>query len=83
MDPKFDTQAIFYRKKPRKPITVQIWNKNMVQDEFMGQVILAASTNDPSTTQRLQLRKKGRAKADEMPGFITLRTITCENLTDL
>lgn len=83
MDPKFDTQAIFYRKKPRKPITVQIWNKNTVQDEFMGQVILAASTNDPSTTQRLQLRKKGRAKADEMPGFITLRTITCENLTDL
>ncbi|MGH0169889.1 UNVERIFIED_CONTAM: hypothetical protein FKN15_068835 [Acipenser sinensis] len=61
----------------------QIWNKNTVQDEFMGQVILAASTNDPSTTQRLQLRKKGRAKADEMPGFITLRTITCENLTDL
>jgi len=33
-----DATAIFYRNNPDKPIKVQIWNKNVVVDSFMGQV---------------------------------------------
>ncbi|KAJ8412436.1 hypothetical protein AAFF_G00127720 [Aldrovandia affinis] len=83
LEPKFDTRAIFYRKKPRKPITVQVWNSNAVQDQFMGQVVLAASLKDPTDPQKLQLRKRGPEMADEMPGTISLRVITSSQLTDM
>ncbi|XP_041707180.1 calpain-5 [Coregonus clupeaformis] len=81
--PVFDTRAIFYRKKTTKPITVEVWNSNAVKDQFLGQVVLTGSVNDSTDPQRLQLRKRGRAMADEMPGFITLRIVTCTELTDM
>ncbi|KAJ8276763.1 hypothetical protein COCON_G00085150 [Conger conger] len=80
LEPRFNTRGIFYRKKPRKPITVQVWNSNVGQDEFMGQVVLAASPKDPTGPQKLQLRKKGQQMADEMPGTISLRVITSTDL---
>ncbi|XP_036380167.1 calpain-5-like [Megalops cyprinoides] len=83
LEPLFDTRAIFYRKKPRKPITVQVWNSNAVQDQFMGQVVLAASLKDSSDPQILQLRKRGQEMADEMPGTISLRVVTTSQLTDM
>ncbi|XP_061660339.1 calpain-5-like [Syngnathoides biaculeatus] len=81
LTPEFGTSGIFYRKKPRKPLTVQIWNSNAVQDQFMGQVVLSGSPKDITDPQRLQLRKQGSNMADEMPGSITLRIITSTQLT--
>ncbi|XP_016897263.1 calpain-5 [Cynoglossus semilaevis] len=77
LQPEFTTSAVFYRKKPRKPITVEVWNSNAVKDEFMGQVILSGSVNDTSNPQRLQLRKSGRQRGDE----ISLRVVTSTQLT--
>nr|XP_020454661.1 calpain-5-like isoform X2 [Monopterus albus] len=82
LHPEFTTSAIFYRKKPRKPITVEVWNSNAVKDEFMGQVVLSGSVNDNSQPQRLQLRKQG-SKNEMMPGSITLRIITSTQLTEM
>ncbi|KAG7516773.1 calpain-5-like [Solea senegalensis] len=81
LEPEFTTSGIFYRKKPRKPITVEVWNSNAVKDEFMGQVMLSGSVKDPAEPQRLQLRKRGRQMADEMPGAISLRIVTSTQLT--
>ncbi|XP_056267681.1 calpain-5-like [Pseudoliparis swirei] len=81
LQPEFLTSAIFYRKKPRKPVTVQVWNSNGVKDEFMGQVVLSGSVKDTYEPQRLQLRKRGRQSADEMPGSISLRIATSTQLT--
>ncbi|KAL0994057.1 hypothetical protein UPYG_G00117260 [Umbra pygmaea] len=81
LDPVFDTRAIFYRKKPMKPITVEVWNSNAVKDQFMGQVVLKGSIKDSSEAQRLSLRKRGLS--DEMPGFITLRIVTSTELTSM
>ncbi|XP_051512776.1 calpain-5-like [Myxocyprinus asiaticus] len=83
LKPVFDTRAIFYRKNPRKPITVQVWNSNAVKDQFMGQVVLTASLQDSSDPQKLQLRKRGRAMAEEMPGTISLRVITSRDLISM
>ncbi|XP_029028683.1 calpain-5-like [Betta splendens] len=80
LQPEFKTSGIFYRKKPAKPITVEIWNSNAVQDEFMGQVVLPGSVNDTSSPQRLQLRKRGQAGGD-MPGTISLKIVTSTQLT--
>ncbi|XP_078122380.1 calpain-5-like [Sander vitreus] len=81
LQPEFMTSAIFYRKKPRNPITVEVWNSNAVKDEFMGHVVLSGSVKDSSGPQRLQLLKRGRKTADEMPGKISLRIITSTELT--
>lgn len=83
LQPEFTTSGIFYRKKPRKPITVEVWNSNAVKDEFMGQVVLSGSVKDPDGPQRLQLRKRGRQMADEMPGSIIVRIVTATELTTI
>lgn len=59
----------------------QVWNSNAVKDEFMGQVVLSGLAKDSSDPQRLQLRKRGRQMADEMPGQIGLRIVTSTQLT--
>ncbi|XP_028322220.1 calpain-5-like [Gouania willdenowi] len=81
LQPEFAISGVFYRKKPRKHITVQVWNSNAVKDEFMGQVVLSGSVNDPDAPQMLQLRKRGRQMADEMPGTIGVRIFTSTQLT--
>ncbi|XP_040037163.1 calpain-5 [Gasterosteus aculeatus] len=81
LTPMFTTSAIFYRKKPRTPITVEVWNSNAVKDEFMGQVVLSGAVKDSTDPQRLQLRQRGRQMADEMPGIIGVRIITSTQLT--
>ncbi|KAM9789047.1 calpain-5-like [Neosynchiropus ocellatus] len=81
LQPQFTTSGVFYRKKPRKPIYVEVWNSNAVKDQFMGQVVLSGSVKDPTEPQRLKLRKQGRQMADEMPGTITLRIVTSTQLT--
>ncbi|KAM6907588.1 calpain-5-like [Xenentodon cancila] len=82
LQPEFTTSAIFYRKKPEKPIKVEVWNSNAVKDEFMGQVVLAGSVKDTTEPQRLQLRKSGQ-QMSEMPGSVALRVITTTQLLAL
>ncbi|XP_035522893.1 calpain-5-like [Morone saxatilis] len=81
LQPEFAISGIFYRKNPRKPITVQVWNSNAVKDEFMGQVVLSGSEKDTTDPQKLKLRKQGQQMADEMPGNIGLRIVTSTQLT--
>ncbi|XP_056140994.1 calpain-5-like [Lampris incognitus] len=81
LNPEFGTRAIFYRKKPRKPISVEVWNSNALKDQFLGQVVLSGTEKDTTDPQKLQLRKRGRRMADEMPGTISLRIITSAQLT--
>lgn len=81
LEPEFAFSAVFYRKKPRKPITVQIWNSNAVKDQFMGQVMLSGLVKDSTEAQVHRLRKQGSQMADEMPGFISLKIVTATQLT--
>lgn len=81
LEPEFAFSGVFYRKKPRKPITVQIWNSNSVKDQFMGQVMLTGSVKDSKEAQVMRLRKQGSQSADEMPGFISLKIVTETHLT--
>ncbi|MCJ8748362.1 hypothetical protein PDJAM_G00164000 [Pangasius djambal] len=79
-NPLFDTRAIFYRKKPRKPLTIQVWNSNDVKDQFMGQVVLPASLKDSADPQTLKLKRGTSETSEEMPGTISLRVVTSREL---
>ncbi|KAM4546359.1 calpain-5-like [Fundulus diaphanus] len=81
LTPEFETGAIFYRKKVRKPITVEVWSSSVGRETFLGQVVLSGLPTDTSDPQRLQLKKSGLQMADNMPGNISLRIVTANQLT--
>uniref|UniRef100_A0A663M895 Calpain 6 n=1 Tax=Athene cunicularia TaxID=194338 RepID=A0A663M895_ATHCN len=79
----FDTQVIFYRKNIDSPIIVQVWNSNVLCDQFLGQAVLAASPSDPREEQTLQLRGRGSREAVEVPGHITVKVFSSDDLVEL
>ncbi|XP_063793380.1 calpain-6 isoform X2 [Pseudophryne corroboree] len=79
----FDMKAIFYRKRLNVPIAVQVWGSSILCDQFLGQVLLAASPNDPKEEQILQLHNKDGQAAEEMPGRITVKIVSSDDLHDL
>nr|XP_014348555.1 PREDICTED: calpain-6 [Latimeria chalumnae] len=83
LSPVFDAQAVFYRRIPRRPVIIQVWNSNFASDQFLGQVVLAASLSDPKEQQTLQLRDRDGQGGREMPGRITVKIVSSDILTDL
>ncbi|NXS11603.1 CAN5 protein, partial [Neodrepanis coruscans] len=81
--PVFNTQVIFYKKNIDSPVIIQVWNSNILCDEFLGQAVLATSPSDPQEQQRLQLRGRGGREAAEMPGHITIKVFSSEDLMEL
>lgn len=81
INPDFDTKAVFYRKKPSDPVYIQVWNNNVLNDSFMGQVTLPAGPGDHEQT--LHLRDKGSREANELPGIIKLKIVTSNVLTNI
>ncbi|NXX15152.1 CAN6 protein, partial [Podargus strigoides] len=79
----FDTQVIFYRRNIDSPIIVQVWNSNVLCDQFLGQAVLAASPSDPREQQTLQLRGRGSPDAAEVPGHITVKVFSSDDLVEL
>ncbi|XP_060105774.1 calpain-6 [Heteronotia binoei] len=79
----FNTQAIFYRRNVRHPIVVQVWHSNLLWDRFLGQVQLTASPSDSRELQALQLWGRSRREAEKMPGHITVRVISSDDLLEL
>ncbi|NP_001080808.1 calpain 5 L homeolog [Xenopus laevis] len=83
LEPKFNVKGVFYRKKPGQPIVVQVWNHNVIKDEFMGQVVLSADPNNLQTQHSLELQNKGNKKSGEISGTINLVLLTSQSLTGI
>ncbi|KAI3380734.1 hypothetical protein SNEBB_001556 [Seison nebaliae] len=55
-NPEWNMSAIFYRKKTKKPIVVQVYDKNeLARDEFIGQVEIDAEIDSGKKTLHLSL----------------------------
>ncbi|XP_033865155.1 calpain-5 [Acipenser ruthenus] len=83
LNPEFDVKALFYRKKPREHIHIQIYSKNVMCDTFMGQVILTSDSSDLQQEHTLHLRDKGNRQSNDLPGNITVSIITKDVLTNI
>ncbi|NWR22854.1 CAN5 protein, partial [Emberiza fucata] len=81
--PVFNTQVIFYRKDIDSPVTIQVWNSNLVRDQFLGQAVLAASPGEPREQQRLKLRPRGGGEEAEVPGHISVTVLGSDDLGEL
>merc|ERR1719414_210769 len=91
LNPSWDFTSIFYRTDISKPITIQIWNSNLVVDSFMGQAFLLAPPedgHDPSgnrtTIHTLNLvGKKKSGEHETLPGQIKVEYESYENLLSI
>lgn len=52
-------------------------------DQFLGQVLLAASPNDSQEEQTLQLHNKDGREAEEMPGRVNVKVVSSDDLLEL
>ncbi|KAE8627955.1 hypothetical protein XENTR_v10007234 [Xenopus tropicalis] len=83
LDPKFNVKGVFYRKKPGQPIVVQVWNHNVIKDEFMGLVVLSGDANNLQTQHSLELQDKGNKKSGTVSGTINLVLLSSQSLTGI
>ncbi|KAM9317872.1 calpain-5-like [Pholidichthys leucotaenia] len=79
--PVFDTKGVFYRKKKDQPISVQIYNHNVLSDSFLGQVTLSADQGNVRKT--LHLKTKGERYDNDLPSTITVAIVTSSVLTSI
>lgn len=61
----------------------QIYNKNMIVDTFLGQVILFSDPNERQEQHTLHLRDKGSRQDNDLPGTLTVRLITSTVLNNI
>ncbi|XP_030249769.1 calpain-5a [Sparus aurata] len=79
--PAFNTKGLFYRKKANQPISIEIYNHNVLKDSFMGQVTLPGEQGEYQQT--LHLRDKGDRRDNDLPGTITVTIVTSTVLTNI
>lgn len=61
----------------------QIYNKNMIVDTFLGQVILFSDPNERQEQHTLHLRDRGSRQDNDLPGTLTVSLITSTTLTNI
>uniref|UniRef100_A0A671SXQ0 Calpain-5-like n=1 Tax=Sinocyclocheilus anshuiensis TaxID=1608454 RepID=A0A671SXQ0_9TELE len=81
--PDFDLRAVFYRKKPKEPIRIQIYNKNLLKDSFMGQAVLSGDLSDLQQLHTLRLRDKANRQNNNLPGLVSVSLTTSDVLTNI
>lgn len=61
----------------------QIYNKNMIVDTFLGQVILFSDPNERQEQHTLHLRDRGSRQDNDLPGTLTVSLVTSTTLTNI
>lgn len=93
LEATWNFSAIFYRKRPEKPIKIQIWNSNLMVDQFMGQTVVDSKDQgdvdnpfgEEATRQVRVLDLYGRKSQREtkMAGQIKVKIETFKDLAAL
>ncbi|KAI0218682.1 Calpain-5 [Lamellibrachia satsuma] len=81
--PAWNTGAIFYRRYPTSiPVKIQLWNRHMVKDSFLGEIILEARV--PAEQEELDWPMYDRRDVTQRkPGHIRIRLTVVANLQGL
>ncbi|KAF4101066.1 hypothetical protein G5714_017498 [Onychostoma macrolepis] len=82
-NPDFDVKAVFYRKKQKEPIRIQIYNKNLLKDSFMGQAVLSGDLSDLQQLHTLHLRDKANRQNNDLAGLVSVSLTTSDVLTNI
>jgi len=76
LNPGFDEEFIFYRRFPAEPLTVQVWNHNVIKDSYMGKATFPCPITNDKKTYHAELFGRWREKNVQKPGKVTVE-VTC------
>ncbi|XP_043933111.1 calpain-5-like [Protopterus annectens] len=76
--PDYNLKALFYRKKPKRPIKIQVWSCAFPRDIFLGEVSIAANVNEIGKSEVCRLEGNPR---DYALGSVLVETSSSDDLT--
>lgn len=68
--PTWNIKTTFYRKKPEKPIVVQIWNGNLLIDDFMAEARIKQEGTEEGQKEKCDLFGRNKEKEVVKPGSL-------------
>ncbi|XP_069748202.1 calpain-5-like [Narcine bancroftii] len=83
VNPEFNVKGIFYKKDAKSPVHVEIWNSNVFSDQFLGQVTLLNDSSQLQPHHTLHLRDKGNHQGNDLPGTISLKVSSSNELASI
>ncbi|XP_073407780.1 calpain-5-like [Dendrobates tinctorius] len=78
-NPEFDLKAVFYRKREKKPLMVQVWLSRWSRDALLGSVSFPCAVGEANQSSVLRLQRKYLTSA----GYIMVETSSSSDLTAL
>uniref|UniRef100_A0A915JDI9 C2 domain-containing protein n=1 Tax=Romanomermis culicivorax TaxID=13658 RepID=A0A915JDI9_ROMCU len=82
-NPKWDILLIFLRKLVDKPITIDVWDANILKDSFLGRAVIRCPISNDVKTETIQLgSKKNRRNdsiSDKFYGLLKVEVVTYNN----
>ncbi|XP_041356011.1 calpain-5-like isoform X2 [Gigantopelta aegis] len=81
--PVWNIKATFYRKKPDLPIIVEIWNHNMVINDFIGEARIDDIGNEQGVKKTFDIWGRKKEKDDKKPGHLKVNVRSSHDLTYL
>ncbi|XP_029436793.1 calpain-5-like [Rhinatrema bivittatum] len=78
--PEFGLQGIFYRKKPQKPVKIEVWVKGWLRDTLQGYVTVPAAAGEMGKNEVLRLQSPRQGAAS---GSILVETSSSADLCAL
>ncbi|XP_077987737.1 calpain-5-like isoform X2 [Glandiceps talaboti] len=80
LNAEWNYSVLLFRKKPERPITIQIWNSNLVKDEFMGEAIIMGQADGQAKHFTASLNDKGSKANEKKPGNLSLTMTTSPDI---
>lgn len=80
--PEWNSSAIFYRKSAlKKPLKIQIWNKNIIKDQYMGKHVFTSTDECRDKISTVGLVQRGRQGDKAANGQLYVQITQTKNVT--
>lgn len=83
-DPDFNSSAIFFRRNPtNSPLKIQIWNSNMLRDQYMGKHVFTSIDECDGSMHQVDLFGRGKEGDIQRPGKLIVEITTKRELASI
>ncbi|KAK7090807.1 calpain-5-like [Littorina saxatilis] len=83
-NPEWGDSAIFYRSDPLKhPLKVQIWNHNVIRDQYMGKHVFLSTDDFRNSAQEVDLYGRKGESQTVQPGKLMVHITQTRDLSSL
>lgn len=87
VNPEWNERVTYYLKKPDEDITIEVWNSNMIKDEFVGQYVIPMAERNTfkggNIIRRYELYGKGKESNQQRQGYLWLKLCYTEKMEDV